>query len=150
MPRASSSASIVNPALHRIADPHLLDGQTEGLRTKLRRGLSLLRSSEVSGELALLVVGLVAGDEPGCVERAPADIQAVLSRNAAKAALNERRDIRTQEPALEDLLKRQGMQFNATDDDSMRARLAPFYARWKNEFGPTVWSLLEATSGKLG
>ena len=97
------------------------------------------------------VVGLVAGDEPGCVEGAHRNVRTVLSRNAAKAALNERRDIRTQEGRRwELLLKRQGMQFNATDDDSMRARLAPNSALRKNEFGPTAWRQRDRTCGKLG
>ena len=36
------------------------------------RGLSLLRSSKIPCELAFLVVGFVVGNEPGCVECAPA------------------------------------------------------------------------------
>ncbi|HKC31283.1 MAG TPA: TRAP transporter substrate-binding protein, partial [Burkholderiales bacterium] len=34
---------------------------------------------------------------------------------------------------------------------TFRAKLGGgFYQRWKNEFGPTAWSLLEREVGKLG
>ncbi|MFI4982627.1 MAG: hypothetical protein ACHQIO_19925 [Nevskiales bacterium] len=39
---------------------------------------------------------------------------------------------------------------NVANTATMRARLGPYYARWKNEFGATAWSLLEAETGKLG
>ena len=31
-----------------------------------------------------------------------------------------------------------------------RAKLGPFYARWKAEFGTQAWDLLEKSAGKLG
>ena len=46
-------------------------------------------------------------------------------------------------------LRRQGLTFNNADTASMRARLGPYYAHWKSEFGSTAWGLLEAAVGKL-
>jgi TRAP-type C4-dicarboxylate transport system substrate-binding protein len=80
----------------------------------------------------------------------PPDIQAVVERNARKAALLVRRDIVRVNAALLDKLKREGMIANATDPNAFRARLAPYYARWKSEYGNTVWGLLEEDVGKLG
>jgi TRAP-type transport system periplasmic protein len=79
----------------------------------------------------------------------PPDIRAVLDRNAAKYALLARNDTVVSTGATADKLRRQGMLFNAPDVASMRARLRPYYMRWKNELGNTAWDLLEAKVGKL-
>lgn len=52
--------------------------------------------------------------------------------------------------ALPTHLAERGMRVNTADHDSIRARLGDFYARWKREFGPTAWGLLEAAAGPLG
>ena len=81
----------------------------------------------------------------------PPDIQAVINRNVTKYALLERRDIPVMNVSLSDKLRRQGMVFNTAETGSMRARLGPYYQRWKSVFGPTAWGLLESASGnKLG
>jgi tripartite ATP-independent transporter DctP family solute receptor len=79
----------------------------------------------------------------------PGDIQAVVQRNAAKYTLLERTDIAAFNASVGDKLQRQGITFNTADTTGMRARLSPYYNRWKNEFGSTAWDLLEATTGKL-
>ncbi len=79
----------------------------------------------------------------------PPDIQAVVKRNVAQATRLERNDMTLLNAALADKLQRQGLAFNTADVASMRARLAPYYAHWKNEFGPTAWALLENEVGKL-
>jgi tripartite ATP-independent transporter DctP family solute receptor len=79
----------------------------------------------------------------------PAPMQTIVLRNAARAAVLERRDTEQQSAATADKLRRKGLVFNTADVDSMRAQLKPFYGRWKTEFGATAWDLLEKTSGKL-
>jgi len=52
---------------------------------------------------------------------------------------------------LGEKLAARGMIFNNADIASFRAKLGGgFYQRWKNEFGATAWSILEAEVGKLG
>ena len=81
----------------------------------------------------------------------PSDIQAALTRNAAKYTLLARNDEMLLNNASLDKLKQQGMSFNTADTTSMRARLGSYYARWKGEFGSTAWGLLEAAAGgRLG
>lgn len=80
----------------------------------------------------------------------PADIRAVVDRNAAKYALLQRRDMAILTTTLVDKLHRQGMAVNDTDVTSFREKLGPYYARWKQELGPTAWTLLENAVGKLG
>jgi tripartite ATP-independent transporter DctP family solute receptor len=80
----------------------------------------------------------------------PGDLQTVLQRNAAKYILLERSDLTIGNASVADKLRRQGITFNDADVSTMKARLGTYYARWKNEFGPTVWGLLEAKVGKLG
>src|SRR5262249_3209197 len=80
----------------------------------------------------------------------PPDIQTIFQRNAAKYAELVRRDSFLMTAAYTDKLRRQGMAINTPDTRSMRARLGPYYARWKNDFGATAWGLLEASVGKLG
>lgn len=79
----------------------------------------------------------------------PADIQATVSRNAAKYALLQRRDTALRNAALADKLSRLGMTIVQPDVPSFKAKLGDFYKRWKNEFGDAAWALLEARSGKL-
>jgi TRAP-type transport system periplasmic protein len=80
----------------------------------------------------------------------PPDVQGVVQRNVTKYGVLARRDSRLQNVAMADKLRRQGLIINAADTASMRGRLGPYYARWKGDFGSTLWSLLEATTGKLG
>jgi tripartite ATP-independent transporter DctP family solute receptor len=50
-----------------------------------------------------------------------------------------------------ELASSRGLLINVADTGSFRRALsADFYLRWKEEFGPTAWSLLEAAAGKLG
>jgi tripartite ATP-independent transporter DctP family solute receptor len=79
----------------------------------------------------------------------PADIQATVTRNAAKYALLQRRDTALRNAALADKLARRGMTIVMADVPSFKGKLGDFYKRWKGEFGDAAWNLLEAASGKL-
>jgi len=80
----------------------------------------------------------------------PPDVQAVVQRNAARYALLQRRDTEVRNATLADKLRREGMILNVAETGSFRAQLGEFYRSWRDQFGPTAWRLLEATSGKLG
>lgn len=79
-----------------------------------------------------------------------ADIQSVVTRNVAKYASLQRRDYVTLTASLTGKLKEQGMQVYPVDVSTFRAKLGGYYARWRREFGPTAWSLLEKYAGALG
>jgi tripartite ATP-independent transporter DctP family solute receptor len=87
---------------------------------------------------------------PGAWNALPPDIQAIVRHNAEKYALLERRAVDVLNNALADKLQRQGLAFNVADAASIKAKLGDFYQRWRTTFGATAWSLLEATTGKLG
>jgi TRAP-type C4-dicarboxylate transport system substrate-binding protein len=81
----------------------------------------------------------------------PADIQNIVMRNHVKYTDLERRDVLLSERSVGDLLRRQGISFNTVDSQAWRSTLTAFYGRWKNEFGSTIWGLLESgVGGKLG
>ena len=80
----------------------------------------------------------------------PADVQSVVTRNAAKYALLQRRDSQLLNDTLVDKLRREGMAVNTADVSGFRPRLTGFYREYRDAFGPTAWGLLEQTSGKLG
>ena len=80
----------------------------------------------------------------------PADIRDTVERNMRKYADLERRDVAVQNVSVADKLRREGLTFNNTDGPAMRAKLGPYYTKWKGELGSTGWNLLEATVGKLG
>jgi TRAP-type C4-dicarboxylate transport system substrate-binding protein len=88
---------------------------------------------------------------PDAWKALPPDVQAVVTRNAAKYALLQRRDTMLLNASLADKLARRGMTVNIADTAGFRAKLreTKFYERWKAEFGSTAWDLLEAHSGKL-
>jgi TRAP-type transport system periplasmic protein len=79
----------------------------------------------------------------------PPDLQAIFSRNARKYALRQRQDLRLLNAAMGEKLQRQGLAFNNVDTQSFRTKLTPAYQRWKADFGPALWTVLEQYSGKL-
>ncbi len=80
----------------------------------------------------------------------PPDIQAVVTRNVSKYALLQRRDFQLLTASLSDKLKRLGMAQYACDIPSFKARLKPYYTKWKGEFGAKAWAALEQYAGPLG
>ena len=79
----------------------------------------------------------------------PADVRDVVELNAAKYAALQRRETDAMNRSLFAGLAARGMIVNEADAASFRRRLGGFYARWKREFGPAAWSLLEAHTGPL-
>jgi TRAP-type C4-dicarboxylate transport system substrate-binding protein len=82
-------------------------------------------------------------------ERLPADVQAVIQRNAAKYAALQRADNEALNNALRTRLADRGMIFNEADPASFKAMLGGYYARWKQAIGQRTWTLLEGHVGKL-
>ena len=78
------------------------------------------------------------------------DIQNVVKRNVGKYAILQRQDFAKLDQQLRGKLKEQGMQEYQVDVPSMKARLGPYYTKWKAQFGPTAWGLLEKYTGTLG
>jgi tripartite ATP-independent transporter DctP family solute receptor len=79
----------------------------------------------------------------------PQAIQHVVERNAEKFALLQREDIEQVNATGAEGLARKGMRVNTADTDSFRAKLGPFYARWREKAGPAAWQLLETYAGGL-
>jgi tripartite ATP-independent transporter DctP family solute receptor len=81
----------------------------------------------------------------------PEDVQDVVQRNVKKYVAMQRIFTDNLNRELEITLAVRGMVFNTADVDTFRKKLGGgFYQRWKNEFGPTAWSMLEDQVGKLG
>ena len=80
----------------------------------------------------------------------PAEIQRVVEANAEKFALLQRHDTEQINLAGAEELARLGMVVNTADPDSFRARLGPFYARWRERAGPDAWRLLQTYAGAIG
>ncbi|MBV8602609.1 MAG: TRAP transporter substrate-binding protein, partial [Candidatus Eremiobacteraeota bacterium] len=78
------------------------------------------------------------------------DLQKIVLKHAAVYCQAERTDNNNFNLALADKLQRQGMVFNTADTSTFKAKLPEFYARWKQEFGPAAWELMERYTGKLG
>ncbi|HTX04082.1 MAG TPA: TRAP transporter substrate-binding protein [Candidatus Acidoferrales bacterium] len=77
------------------------------------------------------------------------DIQGVVTRNMAKYAVLQRQDFAVLDNSLRGKLKSQGMQEYQCDDATFKAKLGPYYAKWKAQFGPTAWNALEKYTGTL-
>jgi tripartite ATP-independent transporter DctP family solute receptor len=80
----------------------------------------------------------------------PRTLQEVVERNAEKFALLQREDIEQVNAAGAEELARRGMQANAADTASFRARLGDFYTSWRAKAGPGMWRLLESYAGEIG
>ena len=82
-------------------------------------------------------------------ERLPADLQQVIERNAMKHVRLQRAYNDALNTEFRSKLAQQGMSFNEADTSSFRARLGPYYARWKETIGAMAWGLLEEHVGRL-
>jgi len=76
-------------------------------------------------------------------------IQAVVMRNQKKYAALQRRDFQLLTDSLTDKLHRYGMEIYHCDIASFKAKLGPYYAKWKGQFGSKAWETLEKYTGKL-
>ena len=144
----ASPVALAASELYTSLQTHLVDGQETPLIT-----IESYRLSEVQKYLSITQHGwgglwIVANMEKW--NALPKDIQDVVIRNQRKYCMFERRDMRSVNVSLVNKLAREGLAVNKADTSGMRARLGPYYARWKNEFGSTAWSLLEQYAGKLG
>jgi TRAP-type transport system periplasmic protein len=79
----------------------------------------------------------------------PPDVQQILERNVGSATKLAQADLKRSDRSIADKLQRVGLTFVKVDTESMRAKLGPYYARWKGEFGPAAWSALEKHTGRL-
>src|SRR5258707_3508261 len=83
-------------------------------------------------------------------EGLPADVQEVVQRHVKKYVAAQRAYTNDLNRQLETTLAGRGMLFNTADVTTFRGKLGGgFYQRWKGEFGPTAWSLLEEQVGRL-
>ena len=82
----------------------------------------------------------------------PPDIQAIITRELDKSAVDQRADIANLSETLKAELTAKGITFIDVQQDDFRKALAGtnFYAEWKQKYGPSAWDLLEKVSGKLG
>jgi tripartite ATP-independent transporter DctP family solute receptor len=83
-------------------------------------------------------------------EGLPVNIRTVIERNVVKYVKKQRQENAALNDGLRSKLTEQGMTFNDADTSTFRARLGPFYKRWKDKVGERAWGLLEGHVGKLG
>jgi TRAP-type transport system periplasmic protein len=79
----------------------------------------------------------------------PGDIQGIVEANVTKYGNMERDSTRKLNASLASKLHEKGMIVNTGDAAGVHARLQTYYARWRNEFGPKAWIMLEAAVGSL-
>jgi len=82
----------------------------------------------------------------------PADVQAIIVKNASIYTDRQRSDVMKLNDSLVGKLRSQGMTVNTPDRASMQKKLAAsgYYKTTRDEFGAQAWSLLEQYTGKLG
>ena len=124
------------------------DGQSDPLGV-----VQSLRLYEVQSHLSLTAhwwTGFTLIANAAAWQKLPAEIQAVVARNADKFALLQRADVEAINAAGTQVLARHGMIVNTADTASIRARLGDFYTRWRPRFDPPAWKLLEEAAGGIG
>jgi len=85
-------------------------------------------------------------------EGIPVNLREIIERNINEAALLQRAEVEKGNATLQDELTKRGLEFHKVDLGAFREKLisAGFYTDWKKRYGDEAWSLLEATTGKLG
>jgi tripartite ATP-independent transporter DctP family solute receptor len=143
----ASPSPIVFPELYLALQTHVVDGQETPYSTiEAAKFYEVQKYLSVTNHMATIFWFLAnqqAWDALG------GDIQRVVLRHAAQAAILERRDTETESQATAEKLRRMGMTFNTVETASMRSALKPFYQKWKQQFGTTAWALLEHSTGAL-
>jgi TRAP-type transport system periplasmic protein len=133
--------------LYLALQTHVVDGQENALA-----GIEATRLYEVQKYLSFtnhMWAGywmLANGD---AWKALPADVQTIVQRANARYAVRQRRDVALLNASLADKLRRRGMELHRVEQAPFRAKLRPFYAKWKNEFGERPWSALERYAGTL-
>jgi len=137
--------------LYTALQTKVVDGQENPLANiefarffEVQKNLSL--SSHMWGGYWLLA-------ESSWFNKLPPDVQAIVTKNASRFTDRQRSDVMKLNDTLIGKLQSQGMAVNtltAADRATMKAKLPDYYKRWKAEFGPTAWDLLESYTGKLG
>lgn len=81
----------------------------------------------------------------------PPNLQEIIRRNFAEAAKKQRGDVTALNASLRRQLEGKGMIFNTPDPGAFRTALrdAGVYGKWKKEYGPEAWGLLEQYTGAL-
>jgi tripartite ATP-independent transporter DctP family solute receptor len=84
-------------------------------------------------------------------DRLPHSIREIVSRQLNAAAVEQRRDVATQNAKLKGDLAGRGLSFNEVDPAPFRAilRESGFYRQWRSKFGEQAWHLLEEATGEL-
>jgi TRAP-type transport system periplasmic protein len=134
--------------MYDVLRAHSFDGQSDPLGVVLS-----LRLYDVQSYLSLTGhwwSGFTLLAHDAAWRAVPREIQEIVERNAEKFALLQREDIEQVNAAGAAELARRGMTVNTADTDSFRAKLGPFYARWRENAGSTTWRLLESYAGEIG
>src|SRR5579863_1785497 len=122
------------------------DGQSDPLGV-----VQSLRLHEVQRYLSLTAhwwTGFTLLANAAAWQELPAEIRAVVERNADRFALLQRADIEAVNAAGAEALAQHGMIVNQADTRSIQAALSEFYERWMGRFEPAAWALLmDATGG---
>jgi tripartite ATP-independent transporter DctP family solute receptor len=143
----ASPTPIVFPEIYLALQTHLVDGQETPFQTiDMAKFYEVQKFLSITNHQATIFWNIASMDAWNAL---PPDIQAIVSKHFRIAAIRQRRDTVVQSNAFADKLRRFGLTFNTADGDSMRSMLKPFYARWKEQFGSTLWELMERTTGKL-
>jgi tripartite ATP-independent transporter DctP family solute receptor len=124
------------------------DGQTDPLGV-----VQALRLYEVQTYLSLTGhwwSGFTLLANQAVWEALPGGIRQIVADNAHASCLAQRAEIEAFNIAGETALAQAGMIVNTADADSIRTKLGDFYARWKANFDPATWRLLEAHADGLG
>lgn len=130
--------------LYTALQTHLVDGQESPLIT-----IELAKLYEVQKYLSITnhqftAFWLVANVD--AFNALPPDIRTSVTKNAEKYTLLQRRDIAELNSQVAGTLQKQGLSFTTLDVGPMRKRLAKYYARFKADFGPAAWEMLEKSA----
>lgn len=80
----------------------------------------------------------------------PAELQTILREEIDAKAITNRREMELSNASLAEKMGRvYRMQINRVETAPFRAKLKPFYAKEKADFGPEAWALLEKSVGSL-
>ena len=134
--------------LYTALQTHVVDGTELPLAT-----IDAQHINEVQGAISLTNhswSGFFMLANPDSWKALPPDIQDVVRRNVEKYSALEIAEVNALNRSSLAKLQAKGMTVSRVETQTFRAKLGPFYARWKATFGTPAWDALERVTGPLG
>ena len=145
----ASPASINFSEVYSALQTHIVDGQENPL--SLIETTKLYEVQKYCAMTNHMWDGFHLLANRRAFDKLPPEAQAVVNKEFAQAAIDERADIAKLNVDVRGTLEKRGLVFNEVDTAGFRDALktAGFYKEWRGKYGEEAWAVLEGAVGAV-